>query len=303
MTGPTLRFTSDTVIALTGADFGARSRRHAGSVVAVDSGLGGSTLDMSASQGAGSRAYLAISGGFDVPEYLESRSTFILGGFGGHAGRVLRAGDVIGVAEDGRTFAHAEGACGTGPAICEGVGDRRSLRAARRAGFFHAGRHRDVLLDGVEGAPSFRPHGHPADRPQAHLGAAGWRRGGAASLEHPRQCLCHRHGRFHRRHAGDPGAGWPQPGRIRLPGDHRAGRVVEDGAAQAWGSGALPRDFAEPGGGDGRADGDGDRRFGGQPAGAACRGRARRSRSCRGAGRREKARLPSSAARMATGIC
>src|SRR5262249_20734003 len=29
------------------------------------------------------------------PEYLGSRSTFILGRFGGHAGRVLRAGDVL----------------------------------------------------------------------------------------------------------------------------------------------------------------------------------------------------------------
>jgi len=30
-----------------------------------------------------------------VPEYMGSRSTFILGRFGGHAGRVLRAGDMI----------------------------------------------------------------------------------------------------------------------------------------------------------------------------------------------------------------
>src|SRR5205085_7459173 len=38
-------------------------------------------------------------GGIDVPDYLESRSTFILGGFGGHAGRVLRAGDVVQIAD------------------------------------------------------------------------------------------------------------------------------------------------------------------------------------------------------------
>ncbi|MDP9112895.1 MAG: urea carboxylase [Acidobacteriota bacterium] len=104
VTGPTLRFASDTVIALTGADFLARldgTRVPLWRSIQVSAG---STLEMTTSQGAGSRAYLAISGGLDVPEYLESRSTFILGGFGGHAGRVLRAGDVIGIAEDGPAF-------------------------------------------------------------------------------------------------------------------------------------------------------------------------------------------------------
>ncbi len=114
VTGPTLRFASDTVIALTGADFGARldgTRVPLWRSIQVSAG---STLEMTTSQGAGSRAYLAISGGVDVPEYLESRSTFILGGFGGHAGRVLRAGDVIGITEDGPPFRlHAQGACGT----------------------------------------------------------------------------------------------------------------------------------------------------------------------------------------------
>jgi urea carboxylase len=50
---------------------------------------------MGAVQRAGYRAYLAVAGGFEVPEYLGSRSTFILGKFGGHAGRVLRAGNVL----------------------------------------------------------------------------------------------------------------------------------------------------------------------------------------------------------------
>jgi urea carboxylase len=38
---------------------------------------------------------LAIHGGFDVPLYLGSRSTFTLGKFGGHGGRALLAGDVL----------------------------------------------------------------------------------------------------------------------------------------------------------------------------------------------------------------
>ncbi|MBL8217053.1 MAG: carboxyltransferase domain-containing protein, partial [Bryobacterales bacterium] len=55
----------------------------------------GAVLRMGAVQGAGARAYVAVRGGLDVPEYLGSRATFILGQFGGHAGRVLRAGDVL----------------------------------------------------------------------------------------------------------------------------------------------------------------------------------------------------------------
>ncbi len=43
----------------------------------------------------GQRIYLAVRGGFDVPEYMGSRSTFILGKFGGHAGRVLMHGDML----------------------------------------------------------------------------------------------------------------------------------------------------------------------------------------------------------------
>ncbi|HUB82154.1 MAG TPA: urea carboxylase [Bryobacteraceae bacterium] len=94
VTGPTLRFASDTVIALTGADFGANLPMW--QAIAVKAG---EVLEMSHAQAAGSRAYLAIAGGFEVPEYLGSRATFILGKFGGHAGRVLAAGDVLHVGQ------------------------------------------------------------------------------------------------------------------------------------------------------------------------------------------------------------
>lgn len=43
----------------------------------------------------GMRTYLTVSGGFDVPKILNSRSTFVDGKFGGHNGRSLRAGDVL----------------------------------------------------------------------------------------------------------------------------------------------------------------------------------------------------------------
>jgi len=51
---------------------------------------------------AGGRAWLAISGGIDVPIVLGSRSTDLRGNFGGHEGRALRDGDVLSLLEEGR---------------------------------------------------------------------------------------------------------------------------------------------------------------------------------------------------------
>ena len=107
LVGPTLRFHHAAVVALGGADMGATldgapaPRWQAFSVAA------GSVLRLQAVRGPGSRAYLAIRGGLDVPAYLGSRATFTLGLFGGHGGRALRTGDVlhVGAAEIG----HADG--------------------------------------------------------------------------------------------------------------------------------------------------------------------------------------------------
>ncbi len=55
----------------------------------------GGVLAVGACTGPGLRSYLAIRGGIDVPSYLGSASTFTLGGFGGHGGRALVAGDVL----------------------------------------------------------------------------------------------------------------------------------------------------------------------------------------------------------------
>jgi biotin-dependent carboxylase-like uncharacterized protein len=43
----------------------------------------------------GARAYIAVSGGIDVPVVLGSRSTYALGALGGHEGRKLQAGDEL----------------------------------------------------------------------------------------------------------------------------------------------------------------------------------------------------------------
>jgi urea carboxylase len=93
--GPTLRFECDTTIALTGADFGAILDAEPMPLWQAVPVRAGSMLRLAAVRGAGYRAYLAVAGGFETPQYLGSRSTFILGKFGGHAGRVLRAGDVL----------------------------------------------------------------------------------------------------------------------------------------------------------------------------------------------------------------
>ncbi|OCX51651.1 urea amidolyase [Mucilaginibacter sp. PPCGB 2223] len=43
----------------------------------------------------GCRTYLSVAGGWDVPEVLGSRSTFLAAGFGGFEGRKLAANDVL----------------------------------------------------------------------------------------------------------------------------------------------------------------------------------------------------------------
>ena len=51
----------------------------------------------------GARAYVAVSGGIDVPMVLGSRSTYLLGGLGGYEGRALQTGDVLKVGPAKRT--------------------------------------------------------------------------------------------------------------------------------------------------------------------------------------------------------
>ncbi|HEY1315487.1 MAG TPA: urea carboxylase, partial [Steroidobacteraceae bacterium] len=95
VSGATLRFNSDATICLVGA---AMAANLAGRTAEFGTPLAvrrGETLTLSAIQGAGCRSYLAIRGGFDVPLYLGSRSTFTLGKFGGHGGRALMVGDVL----------------------------------------------------------------------------------------------------------------------------------------------------------------------------------------------------------------
>ncbi|MEM6708052.1 MAG: urea carboxylase [Pseudomonadota bacterium] len=95
--GPTLRFASDTRIALCGALSEATLDGEAvphDQAVHVQAGQS-LTVGKIAVDGVGLRAYLAIAGGIDVPQKLGSRATFDLGNMGGHCGRALRSGDVL----------------------------------------------------------------------------------------------------------------------------------------------------------------------------------------------------------------
>ena len=113
VTGPTLRFNTAAVIALTGASMKAELDGVPVSYWQPVTAHAGSVLKLRGIQGAGSRTYLAVQGGFDVPEYMGSRATFTLGKFGGHGGRPLRVGDVLRIApheaENAGAFLNAGG--------------------------------------------------------------------------------------------------------------------------------------------------------------------------------------------------
>ncbi|MBX9469351.1 MAG: urea carboxylase [Rhizobium sp.] len=103
VSGPVLKFFSDTVIALAGAVMPVKldgvevPHKQAVQVKA------GQTLAIGIITGAGQRAYLAVSGGFDAPLVMGSRATFGLGQFGGNATGTLRAGHVLRLARRNQT--------------------------------------------------------------------------------------------------------------------------------------------------------------------------------------------------------
>jgi antagonist of KipI len=89
-----LRFEDERIVAWCGGTFTVRigdddlPPGHAG-LIAKDDEL------IMMAPNAGSRAWLAISGGIDVPLVLGSRSTDLRGNFGGYEGRSLRDGDLL----------------------------------------------------------------------------------------------------------------------------------------------------------------------------------------------------------------
>jgi urea carboxylase len=97
--GPTLKFHSATVIALGGAPMDATLDGKPLPFWKAHAVKAGAVLKLGRVTAAGLRAYLAVAGGFDVPDYLGAKATFTLGRFGGHAGRTLRLGDMLHLAQ------------------------------------------------------------------------------------------------------------------------------------------------------------------------------------------------------------
>ncbi|GAA2030107.1 urea carboxylase [Catenulispora yoronensis] len=93
--GPTLRFSTATIVAVTGAPCQVLLDGEPVPMWEPVEVAAGSELAVGAVAGPGLRVYLAVRGGLDVPRYLDSASTFTLGGFGGHGGRALITGDVL----------------------------------------------------------------------------------------------------------------------------------------------------------------------------------------------------------------
>ena len=92
--GPTLVFNAPARICLTGADMGGTlDGEPVNRGVAIDIAAGQTLAVGRASKGM--RGYILFAGGLDIAPYLDSRSTFALGQFGGHAARRLLAGDTL----------------------------------------------------------------------------------------------------------------------------------------------------------------------------------------------------------------
>jgi biotin-dependent carboxylase-like uncharacterized protein len=92
--GPQIEFTSDTVVAVTGADMPIKldgEEKPGWTAFAVKKGQ---VLSFDFLK-TGARIYIAVAGGIDVPVALGSRSTYPIGALGGFKGRAIAAGDEL----------------------------------------------------------------------------------------------------------------------------------------------------------------------------------------------------------------
>jgi len=92
--GPELEFTQDATVAVTGADLPPKVDGEVMEPWTSFKVKAGQVLSFDFLK-AGARAYIAISGGIDVPVQLGSRSTYAIGALGGYEGRAIAAGDTL----------------------------------------------------------------------------------------------------------------------------------------------------------------------------------------------------------------
>lgn len=95
LNGPTLKFNQHASIVIAGAVIDASMDGTPIAMWRVHQIQRGQILKLGKITNSGARSYLLVKGGIHCPDYLGSKATFTLGQFGGHAGRVLRPGDVL----------------------------------------------------------------------------------------------------------------------------------------------------------------------------------------------------------------
>lgn len=93
--GPTLKFTKDIVIAITGADMRPEINGAVISNYQAVKVKAGDVLSFGFVNGPGCRSYIAFAGGLDIPLVMGSKSTLMRNELGGVKGRKLQKGDKI----------------------------------------------------------------------------------------------------------------------------------------------------------------------------------------------------------------
>ncbi len=94
LTGPTIEFTADTLIAITGGDLSPVIDGQKVPVLRPVAVKAGAIMKFTACK-LGCRAYLAVAGGFDVATVMGSKSTYLRAHIGGVEGRALQKGDLL----------------------------------------------------------------------------------------------------------------------------------------------------------------------------------------------------------------
>lgn len=95
--GPKIKFRTEVSFVITGARIDSHLNDEKIELYTVYTAMKGDVLSIAKIQDAGQRSYLLFGGGIKISDYLGSKSTFSLGVFGGHCGRIMRTGDVIGL--------------------------------------------------------------------------------------------------------------------------------------------------------------------------------------------------------------
>lgn len=106
--GPEIRFQADTVIAVGGADMKPKVN---GQAISMWEGVAVSAGDILGFgfAGQGSRSYVALAGGIDIPKVMGSCSTFVKANIGGIDGGAAKAGMVLKTAPSVRPLAECAG--------------------------------------------------------------------------------------------------------------------------------------------------------------------------------------------------